>query len=621
MNQQEKDRIDRITEAVYYLLKGQIPDKILCSNAPDDEIRQLTGMINQLLEQFADIKKILVPLSRGELDADIPAGNLLASPFKQLQSSLRHLTWQTQQIARGDFKQHVDFMGDFSRAFNTMTSTLKESQEQLNHELEQFKQLAELKNNYLNIMAHDIRTPIGAIIGFADILLEQELTEQNSEYVETIKRSGSYLLNLINNILDMAKLEKQKMELESLPFSIQAMGADIGRLIKPQLAGDTTYIFSCDPDLPEMITGDPNRLRQVLINLLGNAAKFTQSGHIEFAVNKMPRQEHQDAIHFSVKDTGIGISPENIEKLFAPFSQADSSISSKYGGTGLGLSISKEIIELMGGTIQVQSVLGEGTEFSFDLPLHQAQKTAKSAHSTSFNKCHIFIVDDDQSTCDIISHKFNQMQVRCSSCTDSLEAYDIIIRKFTEQDPFSLVLLDIDMPKLNGVELAEKIKAYPGLAQLKIAAISLYTELLTKNISPGLFSLIASKPVSDEMVIKFAEEANYSFNRVDDKHLLAGRHILVVDDNAVNRFIVRKMLEKLDMQVEEAENGRQGIKKLCAHTFHFVLLDHLMPVMNGIEALEEIRSNPSFADLKIFIYSANDNREDIDIFFAKGAAG
>ncbi|KPA12678.1 diguanylate cyclase (GGDEF) domain-containing protein, partial [Candidatus Magnetomorum sp. HK-1] len=199
MNKEEINRIDSITEAVYYLLKGQIPQKIKCDNDNNDEIKQLSEMINQLIGQFDGIKKSIVPLASGNLDITIPKENFLASPFKQLHSSLSHLTWQTQQIARGDFDQKVDFMGDFSQAFNTMTNALKESQEQLTLEVENFKNLAELKNNYLNIMAHDIRTPIGAVMGFADILLETELADQAKGYVQTIKRNCVYLLNLINN--------------------------------------------------------------------------------------------------------------------------------------------------------------------------------------------------------------------------------------------------------------------------------------------------------------------------------------------------------------------------------------------------------------------------------------
>lgn len=617
LNQAEINRIDRITESVYYLLKGQVPQKIDCENDTNDEIKQLSKMMNDLVGQFGEIKNSIVPLAKGNLDVTIPKNNFLASPFKQLHSSLSHLTWQTQQIAKGDFNQRVDFMGDFSQAFNTMTNALKESQDQLLFEIEKFKQLAELKNNYLNIMAHDIRTPIGAVLGFSDILLESSHADQTREYIETIKRNCLYLLNLINNILDMAKLEKQKMALESVAFSLKTLGIDIGKLIAPKLSENTQYIFEWDDTLPKEMLGDPNRLRQVLINLLGNAAKFTETGFISLIIKKISVNNHTYTIRFTVKDSGVGIAKENISKLFQPFSQENTGIASKYGGTGLGLAISKEIVELMGGTIQVDSTLGQGTNFYFEIQLEKALMTLEK--HTTFKNSHILVVDDNTNILEIISHQLKKLHVNFLVCNDSTQVIHVLSKNIQNNTPITLAILDIDMPRLNGFELAEKIKQHSEFKNIRLVAYTNHPQALTQNANPNLFSMVVSKPVSENTLQRIVNEANYSFDGEKTFCSLINKKILIVDDNSVNRFIVKKLLEKQDMIIDEADNGRISVQKVNENQYDFVLMDHLMPEMDGIQSIEEIRKNHDLDNMQILAYTAN--AEDVDLFLQKGANG
>jgi len=621
LNKEEKNRVDRITESVYYLLKGQIPNYISCDDDPHDEIKQLSEMVNKLIKQFQEIQQTLKPLSSGNLDIEIPKDNILASPFKQLHASLSHLTWQTRQIAMGDYNQKVDFMGDFSQAFNTMTNSLKESQEHLNFEIEKFKQLAELKNNYLNIMAHDIRTPIGAIIGFSDILLESDLPEHAIHYVDTIKRNSDYLLNLINNILDLAKLEKKKMELEWIPFSLETIGSDIGKLIGPKLSPQTQFVFTYDQTIPKNVLGDPNKLRQVLINLVGNSAKFTQEGSITLDIKnngKKDNDKDQLSLHISIKDTGIGIAEENLAHLFLPFAQENKSIASKYGGTGLGLSISKEIVELMGGHLHVKSKQGQGTEFYFDILVkyhhEQTQKvTSQSKH------CHILVVDNDPEILEIVAHHLEKKKVFFSVCDDSTKVCEILNQNINNQTPYTLAMLDIEMPKLSGIELAKKIKSNPLLKLIRLVAFTSHTEELTQTIDPSLFSFVAKKPITDAILEKIIKEANYSFENEKDFCSLLNKKILIVDDNAINRFVVKRLLEKQHMIVDEAENGKISIQKVDQNKYDFVLMDHLMPEMDGIESIETIRKNPLHHHLNIIAYTANDDPQNIEEFLKTGA--
>jgi len=608
MNPQEIQRIDRITELVHHLLKGRTPDPIPCENDPGDEIRQLSEKVNQLNQDLGEIKDFIIPLSQGRLETHLPRRNILASPFKQLQSSLNHLTWQTQQIAKGDFHQKVDFMGDFSQAFNIMVSSLREARIQLMAEIDQYKQLAELKNNYLSVMAHDIRTPIGAVIGFADILLERDLGDEERKYIRIIRRNCDSLLALINDILDMAKLEKRKMEIASLPFSVRTLGEDIATMIQPKLNPQVDFVFDADNQIPEMLMGDPHRLQQILLNLVGNAVKFTENGTIMLRIKVLTRNGNHAKLHFSVEDTGIGIAEDRLTRIFNPFAQADGGIASRFGGTGLGLSIARDLTELMGGQLQVESQTGKGTTFHFSLPFDLPEDTELKQHpddKTVFSKCKILVVDDDPDTLEIATNILGNQKVRFDLCQDSTDAYPMLLRAHREKDPFTLAWLDIKMPKLNGFELAAKIRADDRLDRLCLVACSSHMEKIGHSGLPSYFSFVATKPVSEKALQRILSEASswYAATEVCD---LSGTKVLVADDNPLNRFILRNILEKMDIEIAEAENGAEAVEKVFGGQFDVVLMDKMMPVMDGPEAVRRIRETYDKKALPILFFTADD---------------
>lgn len=624
MSPQEKSRIDRITEVVYHLLKGRIPDPISCENDPDDEIRQLSEKINELNLNFKEIQDVIVPLSQGKLDIELPKRNILASPFKQLHSALSHLTWQTQQIARGDFNQRVDFMGDFSQAFNSMVDSLKEARSQLLSEIERFKDLAEIKDRYLNVMAHDIRTPIGAVIGFADILLDGNLGSEDRRHAQIIRRNAEALLGLISNILDMAKIEKGKVELVSVPFSIHTLGEDISLMIQPVLKEGVRFILHTEEHIPQ-IKGDPHRLRQILVNLVGNAAKFTKQGMIRLKIstgnqNTSPGGEME--LNFSVEDTGIGIDEDKLEKIFAPFTQADGTIASRFGGTGLGLSIARELTALMGGKLQVKSRAGKGTAFYFSLVFKISKQTepGQPQNLRPLGKCNILVVDDDIHALKIAENILAKQEIRFRLCQDSTRAYDLLVSAYKKKEPFTLVWIDIDMPKLNGFDLAEKIRQDSRFKNLRLTACTGYMDKIWDSASPSHFSFVATKPLSPTALKRILEEAGAGDSPADSECKLSGTRLLVVDDSPLNRFLIINMLSKLDVKIAEAENGLDALNKVAENEFDVVIMDKMMPVMDGVEAVRRIRELYNKNVLPVLAFTA-DELGDKEDFLSAGANG
>lgn len=618
MTKDEIERIDRITAAIHYLLKGKIPDFIRIESDPPDEIRQLSEKVNELIQNFKEIQEFIIPLSMGQLNVQMPRRNILASPFKQLQASLSHLTWQTKQIAQGDFNQRVDFMGDFSISFNAMVESLKEARTQLLSEAERYKKLAELKNHYLNVMAHDIRTPIGSVIGFSDILLENQLSDENKKYVQIIKRNCETLLSLINNILDMAKLENKKMEIDSVPFSIRSIGEYIGAMIEPKLNPGVSFVLEIDKNIPEKLLGDPLRLQQILINLVGNAAKFTSQGQITLKITVQHQHSNGFDLLFEVKDTGIGIPEDKQKTIFAPFTQADVGIASRFGGTGLGLAISNELVSLMGGKLQVSSVVGKGTCFYFTisfLPFQEEEIDKKDKHVSSLHRrSRILVVDDDKQALDIISHILSKQKIRFDLCQDSTKAYDMMVKAWESKDPFTLALIDIDMPHLNGYELGLKIMQDKRFKSVSLVAISAYMEKICDSKAPFCFSFVATKPISQQAMKRILDDTHpLTFTAPENECVLKGLKILVVDDNSLNRFLIRTVLHDTEVSITEAENGQEGVEKVFEQPYDVVLMDKMMPIMDGIEATKVIREKYASHELPILLFTADSSQEDSEI--------
>lgn len=375
--------IRSVNEALRALLRGELPEALPLPETDVDDIKELCETANDLVASFQEAHDFITSLSRGNLESEPPARNLLVSPFKQLHANLKHLTWQTRQVAKGDLGQRVDFLGEFADSFNSMIDSLKEkrrAEEELQRALETAEKLRveadaanRAKSEFLANMTHELRTPLNAVIGLSDLLRQcaEELDREQLEYVEMISDAGYHLLALVENILEMAEAEAGRTELEISAVSIRKpLENGILMITDKALKHGLTLDLSIRDELEILeIQADEAKLRQIMFNLLSNAVKFTPGGG---AIKVEARKEGEE-VAVSVSDTGIGLKPEDRLRIFETFHQLDSSYTRKYSGTGLGLALTRRLVEMHGGRIWAESEgEGKGSTMTFAIPIRQS---------------------------------------------------------------------------------------------------------------------------------------------------------------------------------------------------------------------------------------------------------
>ncbi len=529
-------------------------------------------------------------------------------------------------------------------------SDRKKMYEALKRAKEKAEEATRSKSEFLANMSHEIRTPMNAVIGFTTMLLETSLDSEQQDYVQTVKQSAQALLALINDILDFSKLEAGKIDLEEIDFDPEGLAYDICDLIKPKMEGkDIELLCRVGDDIPPSVKGDATKVRQVLVNLMDNAVKFTHQGEVELSLEKEEETEEHIKLHAKVRDTGIGIPRDKLKSIFQMFQQADGSTTRKFGGTGLGLSICKGISRAMAGDAWADSLTrgelhhaqstsgGPGSIFHFTARFKKSDKPARgTSHHRSLAGKKVMIVDKNQHSRGILNHLFRSAGSRVTVLAEAEKVQETLLAALNTGDAFDICMLDIQMPAINGYDLARMVRQNEKLKELPLVALGSFPMVGAKQCREAGFNGFLAKPVRRQKLLNMVEELlrgkegksvscmqgtgnlfEERIEKIPNQHtaveeiIKATTRILLVEDNVVNQKLAVTMLSKAGCQVETASNGKEAVimYKLSAGeerngsaetsrakngtkesgSYNLIFMDVQMPVMDGLTATQEIR--------------------------------
>ncbi len=500
------------------------------------------------------------------------------------------------------------------------------------------EQTSRTKSEFLANMSHEIRTPLNGILGMTDLALDTALTDEQRDYLLTVKLSADSLLTVINDVLDFSKIEAGKIDFELIDFNVRhTLESALKTLALRADEKGLELICDISPDVPGILRGDSGRLRQIILNLVGNAIKFTEQGEVALKLRVDAQDGPYRVLHFEVADTGIGIPEDKLKLIFDPFSQADSTTTRKYGGTGLGLTISSRLVSVMGGQIWVRSRVGQGTQFHFTMCMAVGETTVVATETVVppelLQGVEVLVVDDNLTNRRILGEMLKHWEMKPTLVEGGEEALALLLEAAKAGVPYSLILTDMNMPGMNGFELIERIRRRP---ELSTAAILMLTSTSSRGSADRCRELGVSvcllKPIRQSelrealtKVLVTSGQSNHVpttvRNLMEEQRVLAvSLRVLVAEDNVVNQRLARRLLEKRGHQVVVAANGREALEAIEAHIFDLVLMDVQMPEVDGLEATATLRAREAGQDthLPIIALTAHAMKGDRERCLAAG---